>query len=1000
VRFVIDGGRANKVKYDHTLRCPVLSESWVSHASTVQRKGRAGRTSRGICFYLYEQHFHENEMERYDKPNILEESVDRLVLFSMNLCGKSIEEMDLLDCPEASDVGSAKERLLDLGFLEVESGSLVLTADGKTACALSSTVRPESCRVMITCCRKYPQLVNKGLALAVLMSSEECIFSKNTSGPKDDHNRCNVRGDHMLSLQHFEWFAEANKKPEKGILKKKCAERGLNFEVLSAVQDDVDRCYRELKQRQLIPHRDTLDCSGVEFDCLGRAMASGYFSQVVCCIDVYSRGPAFQHVTINGVTLYLDRDSSLNEAIAPSHCHNSFIDDDSVDADRSMNGCCAVGTKELTSVTEVCIPNFMLYGTLKKSTKAGKIFMLDGSNIETRWVSDEAPSRWVDRVQFSSQQRSRMRLLIKHVGPKVLEELIQFPKYGTREGGNFFEELKSDCLVEAISTSREMRLIVVTGTQTSVNNAEDRIKQAIQCAKKSFCSADDSYNRSSRLQLGAGMMAKGRLQNGRSEERPFHQIFTAYGTNDRGYNKYSHAAHIVSVPKQRELIITPLHDCSMGMLRCAFNDVSKLGLRVTRDKDRFRVKPHDAQDTLDAQETLKHHKAFLCASLERQSFTQSKKQLLVMHALGREAYSRSAFWRGFRIEFLGGKTDSVLTFVRSHKSFLFGPGNDVMATAFQSNVAKLSTALQYHQIVHPVVFKPYEGRRFAAVLAETRKRFPKVFFHTCDVELCGGEVEENTEFQSDFEWLMSLVKSKKKVKQIRLCFASLHPKERAQARAHLNKHLSVEALQAAAASDPSSDSSLPTTRKFEQRQCVMCRRSIVVMLGKSAKVGANDLRGWNLTVCGCSYCRECFRHGVTETLQDELYKSARCANCKQIVLANDCYKMIVGPKDSPAKEGEGEWNQLCRLAEANYCKANETLITGGSRAGNANRRGLGWATCPDCDYSMVHPSGYRFFFCRNPKCRRKICTRCYTAPTSPCEIERCAGDKCSPRDGN
>jgi HrpA-like RNA helicase len=37
VRFVIESGRANKVKYDHKLRCSVLSERFVSHASTIQR---------------------------------------------------------------------------------------------------------------------------------------------------------------------------------------------------------------------------------------------------------------------------------------------------------------------------------------------------------------------------------------------------------------------------------------------------------------------------------------------------------------------------------------------------------------------------------------------------------------------------------------------------------------------------------------------------------------------------------------------------------------------------------------------------------------------------------------------------------------------------------------------------------------------------------------------------------------------------------------------------
>jgi hypothetical protein len=107
-------------------------------------------------------------------------------------------------------------------------------------------------------------------------------------------------------------------------------------------------------------------------------------------------------------------------------------------------------------------------------------------------------------------------------------------------------------------------------------------------------------------------------------------------------------------------------------------------------------------------------------------------------------------------------------------------------------------------------------------------------------------------------------------------------------------------------------------------------------------------------------------HGATETLKDDLHRSAKCACCNRTVLANDCFKIMVGPKDSPATEGGEEWNRLCRLAEANYCKENVALIARGPGYRTFNRdsvnRDKGWATFPDCDSSMVHPSGYRFFF--------------------------------------
>jgi HrpA-like RNA helicase len=179
VRFVIESGRANKVKYDHELRCSVLSETFVSRASTIQRRGRAGRTSRGICYYLYSEDFHKNAMVEYDTPNIMEECVDRLLLFSMHVCGRSLEEMGLLDAPTQDDILEAKQRLIELGFLEqvAADGQLSLTGEGEVACALSS-LRPESVRMILNGLKAYPQCAKRIMTLAVLMSGTESIFNQ------------------------------------------------------------------------------------------------------------------------------------------------------------------------------------------------------------------------------------------------------------------------------------------------------------------------------------------------------------------------------------------------------------------------------------------------------------------------------------------------------------------------------------------------------------------------------------------------------------------------------------------------------------------------------------------------------------------------------------------------------------------------------------------------------------------------------------------------------
>jgi HrpA-like RNA helicase len=53
VSFVIDTGNAKEKNYDPHLKTSTLQPTWISQASSKQRKGRAGRTKAGVCFHLF-----------------------------------------------------------------------------------------------------------------------------------------------------------------------------------------------------------------------------------------------------------------------------------------------------------------------------------------------------------------------------------------------------------------------------------------------------------------------------------------------------------------------------------------------------------------------------------------------------------------------------------------------------------------------------------------------------------------------------------------------------------------------------------------------------------------------------------------------------------------------------------------------------------------------------------------------------------------------------------
>jgi HrpA-like RNA helicase len=60
VAFVVDTGRAKEKDYDPHLKTSTLQATWISRASSKQRKGRAGRTKAGVCFHLFSSRRYKN----------------------------------------------------------------------------------------------------------------------------------------------------------------------------------------------------------------------------------------------------------------------------------------------------------------------------------------------------------------------------------------------------------------------------------------------------------------------------------------------------------------------------------------------------------------------------------------------------------------------------------------------------------------------------------------------------------------------------------------------------------------------------------------------------------------------------------------------------------------------------------------------------------------------------------------------------------------------------
>ncbi|KAL6097396.1 ythdc2 [Pungitius sinensis] len=149
VIFVIDSGKVKEKSFDTLSHVSMLKTVWISKASALQRKGRAGRCRPGICFRLYSRLRFHNMLE-FQVPQLLRMPLQELCLQTKLLAPSSCPVADFLSKapqpPAAHAIRNAvqmlktidamdqHEDLTDLGYhladlpVEPHLGKMVLCA--------------------------------------------------------------------------------------------------------------------------------------------------------------------------------------------------------------------------------------------------------------------------------------------------------------------------------------------------------------------------------------------------------------------------------------------------------------------------------------------------------------------------------------------------------------------------------------------------------------------------------------------------------------------------------------------------------------------------------------------------------------------------------------------------------------------------------------------------------------------------------------------------------
>ncbi|MDQ4103268.1 MAG: ATP-dependent RNA helicase HrpA, partial [Actinomycetota bacterium] len=117
IRYVIDPGTARISRYSRRLKVQRLPIEPISKASAIQRAGRCGRTSDGVCIRLYSAEDFQSRPEFTD-PEILRTHLASVILQMAALKLGDVAAFPFIDPPERRQISDGIALLRELGALQ------------------------------------------------------------------------------------------------------------------------------------------------------------------------------------------------------------------------------------------------------------------------------------------------------------------------------------------------------------------------------------------------------------------------------------------------------------------------------------------------------------------------------------------------------------------------------------------------------------------------------------------------------------------------------------------------------------------------------------------------------------------------------------------------------------------------------------------------------------------------------------------------------------------
>lgn len=119
VTCVIDSGKHREMRFDERRQLSRLLDAFISRANAKQRRGRAGRVQKGLCFHMFTKNRHDTLMNDQQTPEMLRLSLQDLAI-RVKICKLGGIEDTLggaLDPPSAKNIRRAIDALVDVRAL-------------------------------------------------------------------------------------------------------------------------------------------------------------------------------------------------------------------------------------------------------------------------------------------------------------------------------------------------------------------------------------------------------------------------------------------------------------------------------------------------------------------------------------------------------------------------------------------------------------------------------------------------------------------------------------------------------------------------------------------------------------------------------------------------------------------------------------------------------------------------------------------------------------------